>query len=110
MNLLGFDRFTKGKAVDGLARAGKASNPFDLGMTGNCKDFWTAGRELGVEYEKLYDVPIEGFKEAKRRQMEDDNESLAAPGRKSVKKSLFMGFGLGRSGSSRGAYEPVSQA
>ena len=111
MNLLGFDRFTKGKAVDGLARAGKATNPFDLGIAGNCKDFWTAGRELGVEYEKLYDVPIEGFREAKRRrQMEEDEDGVSGPGRKNLRKSLFMGFGLGRSGSSRGAYEPVNQA
>jgi len=68
MNLLGFDRFTKGKAVNGLARAGKASNPFDLGFVGNCKDFWTKGKELGVEYEQLYDVPLEGFREAKKEE------------------------------------------
>lgn len=105
MNLLGFDRFTKGRAVDGLARAGKASNPFDLGIVGNCKDFWTAGRELGVEYEALYDVPIEGFKEAKRRRnMEEDEDGMGVHGRKGLGKSLFMGFGLGRS---RSGYEPV---
>ncbi|OBZ74694.1 Palmitoyltransferase AKR1 [Grifola frondosa] len=67
MNLLGLDRFTKGKAADGLARAAKAPNPFDLGCVGNCRDFWTKGREVGVEYERLYDVPPEGFAEAKRR-------------------------------------------
>jgi palmitoyltransferase len=107
MNLLGFDRFTKGKAVDGLARAGKASNPFDLGILGNCKDFWTAGRELGVEYEKLYDVPLEGFREAKRRrEREDEDDGVRKP---SGRKGLFMGFGLGRASSSRGGYEPVSQ-
>lgn len=106
MNLLGFDRFTKGKAVDGLAMAGKASNPFDLGVVGNCKDFWTAGRELGVEYEKLYDVPLEGFREAKRRrEREEDDEG----GRKPMRKGLFMGLTLGRSSSSRSGYEPVSQ-
>ncbi|KAG7441231.1 palmitoyltransferase AKR1 [Guyanagaster necrorhizus] len=110
MNLLGFDRFTKGKAVNGLARAGKASNPFDLGMWGNCKDFWTAGRELGVEYDKLYDVPVEGFREAKRRREREDE--LDEPGgKRNSRKGLFMGLGLGmgRAGSSRGAYEPVSQ-
>lgn len=108
MNLLGFDRFTKGKAVDGLARAGKASNPFDLGIVGNCKDFWTAGKELGVEYEKLYDVPLEGFREWKRRKEREEEED---GGRKpSGRKGLFtMGFGLGRAGSSRAGYEPVSQ-
>ncbi|PPR00301.1 hypothetical protein CVT24_004591 [Panaeolus cyanescens] len=108
MNLLGFDRFTKGRAVDGLTRAGKASNPFDMGMVSNCRDFWTKGRELGVEYEKLYDVPMEGFREAKlRREREEDEDGMRKP---AGRKGLFMGFGLGRAGSSRGGYEPVSQA
>ncbi|CAA7262320.1 unnamed protein product [Cyclocybe aegerita] len=107
MNLLGFDRFTKGKAVDGLARASKASNPFDLGIVGNCKDFWTAGRELGVEYEKLYDVPLEGFREAKLRRVREEEED--GPRKPSGRKGIFMGFGLGRASSSRGGYEPVSQ-
>lgn len=106
MNLLGFDRFTKGKAVDGLARASRASNPFDLGIVGNCKDFWSAGKELGVEYEKLYDVPIEGFREAKKRRERDEMEDGPSSARK-PRKGLFMGLGLGRS--SRAGYEPVSQ-
>jgi len=107
MNLLGFDRFTKGKAVDGLARAGKASNPFDLGIVGNCKDFWTAGKELGVQYEMLYDVPLEGFREAKwRKDREVEEVGVRKP---SSRKGLFMGFGLGRASGSRGGYEPVSQ-
>ena len=105
MNLLGFDRFTKGKAADGLARAAKAPNPFHLGVIGNCKDFWTMGRELGVEYERLYDVPPEGFVEAKRRRVRDEGEDS---GRKSLRQSLLMGFGLGRS-ASRSGYEPLSQ-
>ena len=107
MNLLGFDRFTRGKAVDGLARAGKASNPFDLGMVGNCKDFWTAGKELGVKYETLYDVPLEGFREAKRRNREVEDDGVRKP---SSRKGLFMGLGLGRPSGSRAGYEPVSQA
>ena len=108
MNLLGLDRFTKGKAVDGLARASRASNPFDLGVVRNCKDFWTAGRELGVEYERLYDVPVEGFAEAKRRRdMDEDEDHGVSSGRKGIRKTLFMAIpGLGRS---RGGYEPVSQ-
>ena len=111
MNLLGLDRFTKGKATAGLARAGKATNPFDLGLVGNCKDFWTAGRELGVEYDKLYDVPLEGFKEAKlRRDREDDDDDHSSGSRKGIRKGLLMGLGLGRVGSSRTGYEPVSQA
>ncbi|KAK2460369.1 hypothetical protein APHAL10511_007534 [Amanita phalloides] len=108
MNLLGFDRFTKGKAVDGLARASKASNPFDLGLFSNCKDFWSAGKELGVEYEKLYDVPSEGFREAKRRREREEMEDGLSSGRK-PRKNLFMGLSLGR-GASRSGYEPVSQA
>jgi len=109
MNLLGFDRFTKGRAVDGLARASKASNPFDVGMVGNCRDFWSAGRELGVEYEKLYDVPVEGFREAKRRREREEDGDLdgVRGGRKS--KGLFMGLGIGRSGGRSAGYEPVSQ-
>ncbi len=106
MNLLGFDRFTKGKAVDGLARASRATNPFDLGIAGNCKDFWSAGRELGVEYEKLYDVPIEGFREAKKRRERDEMEDGLSSARK-PRKGLFMGLGLGRN--ARAGYEPVSQ-
>ncbi|CAL1698532.1 unnamed protein product [Somion occarium] len=110
MNLLGFDRFTKGKAADGLKRAAKAPNPFDLGMIGNCKDFWTSGRELGVEYDRLYDVPPEGFVEAKKRRLaEEGDDAHATDGRKSLGKSLLMGFGLRRGGSSRAGYEPLSQ-
>ena len=109
MNLLGFDRFTKGKAADGLARAAKAPNPFDLGIVGNCKDFWTRGGELGVEYERLYDVPPEGFVEAKRRRLEESEDGSSTGGRKSLRKSLLMGLGLGRGGSSRSGYEPLSQ-
>ncbi|KAL1741536.1 palmitoyltransferase AKR1 [Schizophyllum fasciatum] len=109
MHLLGFDRFTKGRAVDGLAMAGRAANPFDLGLVGNCRDFWSAGRELGVEYDKLYDVPLEGFRKAKeRRQREEEDEGLGST--RKTRKGLFMGLSLGRAGSSRGAYEPISQA
>ncbi|KAJ7653753.1 hypothetical protein B0H17DRAFT_1100562 [Mycena rosella] len=115
MNLLGLDRFTRGKAVDGLARAGRASNPFDLGAYRNCRDFWTNGRELGVEYERLYDVPLEGFEEARRRrEREEEEDGLSvggSGGRKGGRKSIFigLGMGMGRAGSSRGGYEPVSQ-
>ncbi|KAI0830352.1 hypothetical protein BC628DRAFT_1003100 [Trametes gibbosa] len=110
MNLLGFDRFTKGKAADGLARAARAPNPFDMGLGGNCRDFWTRGQELGVEYERLYDVPLEGFAEAKRRREEGGEELHLNEGARkpSLRHKLFMGFGLGRS--SRSGYEPLSQA
>jgi palmitoyltransferase ZDHHC13/17 len=107
MNLLGFDRFTKGKAVDGLARAGKASNPFDLGIVGNCKDFWTMGHELGVDYDKVYDIPAEGFLEAKKKKEKDEDVGVAY-GKRSKGIFLSMGRGLGI-GTSRAGYEPVSQ-
>ena len=111
MSLLGLDRFTKGKAADGLARAAKAPNPFDLGLVGNCKDFWTSGRELGVEYERLYDVPAEGFAEAKRRRLEegDDLHLDNGSGRKAqtLRQKLLMGLGFG--GRSRSGYEPLAQ-
>ncbi|KAF8647576.1 hypothetical protein AX16_006615 [Volvariella volvacea WC 439] len=116
MNLLGFDRFTKGKAVDGLARAGKASNPFDLGFIGNCKDFWSKGKELGVDYETLYDVPIEGFREAKRRRMmdrgddlDDDDGSGRKRGKGGAAGVLSMIMGRTHGSASRGGYEPLSQ-
>ncbi|KAJ6465841.1 hypothetical protein C8R45DRAFT_493111 [Mycena sanguinolenta] len=35
-------------------------------MVRNCRDFWTKGHELGVEYERLYDVPLEGSEEDPR--------------------------------------------
>jgi palmitoyltransferase ZDHHC13/17 len=75
MRLLGLDLFTRHRAVDGLKNSNKGNNPFDTGsIVGNCRDFWTRGRELGVEYDKVYDVPFEGFKEAKLRRMMDERE------------------------------------
>lgn len=32
LQILGLDRFTKGKAMSGMARAGRGQNPFDLGL------------------------------------------------------------------------------
>ena len=59
MHLLGFDRFTSSKAVNGLARAAVA-NPFNVGIVGNCRDFWTQGSELGVKYDQVYKIPWRG--------------------------------------------------
>ncbi|KAF7343180.1 Palmitoyltransferase [Mycena venus] len=53
-NSLTLDRFMRG------------SNPFDLGVYRNCLDFWTTGQEFGVEYQQLYEVPPEGFRERRR--------------------------------------------
>ncbi|EJD42927.1 ankyrin [Auricularia subglabra TFB-10046 SS5] len=100
LNVLGLDRFTKGKAVDGLARAGKASNPFNVGVVGNCRDFWTGGRELGVDYQRLYAVPPEGWAERKRRWAEQDS------GRRPEGLLAKMGLRMG-GGRSREGYLPV---
>ena len=115
MHLLGLDRFTKGRATEGLARSRRAHNPFDLGCIGNCKDFWTRGRELGVEYERVYDVPKEGFTEAKHRREIEDDSSLSggygsgSTGVGTLRKKLTMSLGLGSFGRVRSGYEPVSQ-
>ena len=81
LKLLGLDRFTsRGKAISGLAHAtrGDVTNPFDLGVRSNCVDFWTRGKELGVEYERLFEIPEAGrggfrrvVAERKRREREE---------------------------------------
>ncbi|KAG8968726.1 palmitoyltransferase akr1 [Tulasnella sp. 425] len=116
LSVLGFDRFTKGKAADGLKKAAHAPNPFDLGWIGNCKDFWTKGKELGVEYEMLYDVPPEGFREAKRRRAREEAEDGFSSGYKRnsgmFARTMMMGRNLTGLGGGRsrgyGGYEPVS--
>jgi len=110
LNLLGLDRFTRGRAAHGLALASSSArtrNPFDLGVVRNCKDFWTMGKEVGVEYGQLYDVPLEGFEEAKRLratergEVEHDHDSRG--------KGLLETLGLRMGGSSRRGYEPINQ-
>ncbi|KAH9052196.1 DHHC palmitoyltransferase-domain-containing protein [Lactarius vividus] len=112
MQLVGFDRFTSGKAANGLARAGHATNPFNVGVVGNCRDFWTRGRELGVEYDRLYEIPAEGFREARRRREREEAEE-AGVGRKGhgLRQKLLLGLGIGGASAraARGGYEPVSQ-
>jgi len=112
LQLVGFDRFTSGKAANGLARAGHATNPFNVGMVGNCRDFWTRGRELGVEYDRLYEIPVEGFREARRRREREEAEE-AGVGRKGhgLRQKLMLGLGIGGASAraARGGYEPVSQ-
>ncbi|KAH7911142.1 hypothetical protein BJ138DRAFT_1063702 [Hygrophoropsis aurantiaca] len=117
LNLLGLDRFTRGRAVHGLALASsspansRARNPFDLGVVRNCRDFWSMGREVGVEYGQVYDVPLEGFEEAKKRREAErergdfDHDHDGGRG-KSLLGKLGMRMGMG---SSRRGYEPLSQ-
>ena len=45
--IVGLDLYTKGRGAEGMARAaqdGPGANPFDVGLMGNCTDFWTRGR------------------------------------------------------------------
>ncbi|EIW76594.1 hypothetical protein CONPUDRAFT_157779 [Coniophora puteana RWD-64-598 SS2] len=126
LNLTGLDRFTRGRAARGLQLAsskdGAARNPFDLGVVRNCRDFWTMGREVGVEYGSVYDVPMEGFEEARRRREAEREEhdgvgrgggagGLGGSGSGSGSgsgKGLLARLGL-RMGAGRRGYEPLSQ-
>jgi palmitoyltransferase len=112
MHLFGFDRFTSGKAANGLARASHAANPFNAGIVGNCRDFWTRGRELGVEYDRLYEIPVEGLREAKRLREREEVEDSGVSSRKGgLRQKLLLGLGIGgpSARAARGGYEPLSQ-
>lgn len=62
LKILGIDRFTSGHATKSLlAHSSLADNPFDLGLISNCNDFWSRGGRLGVDYERLYSIPVGGF-------------------------------------------------
>ncbi|WRT63294.1 uncharacterized protein IL334_000199 [Kwoniella shivajii] len=65
MNILGLDRFTKGKAIGGMKKAGKDQNPFDMGFVKNCSDFWIPSRD--IDYTQLYEIPPEGWRAYRRR-------------------------------------------
>ncbi|KAG8811607.1 palmitoyltransferase akr1 [Serendipita sp. 400] len=119
MKLMGLDRFTQSRDREGLLKLGKkgtgARNPFDLGCMGNCRDFWTNGREVGVDYQRLYEVPSEGFQESKRRRRERlEEEGLlgdeGSSGRKGFMRRMSIGgWGslLGGRTSGREGYTPV---
>ena len=116
MHLLGFGRFTLGKAANGLAHAGHATNPFNVGFVGDCRDFWTRDRELGAEYDRLYEIPAEGLREAGRRREHEEAEEIGGGGgggRKGpgLRQKLLLGLGIGgpSARAARGGYEPVSQ-
>ena len=100
LKILGIDRFTKGKAAEGLAHAGDVPNPFDLGMYGNCVDFWSRGRELGVAYERLYEIPDGGFRRAvrdrKRREKENKAGEVQRDGERRAKAKARAGAGYER--------------
>lgn len=75
--IVGLDLYTKGRGAEGMVKAaekGSGANPFDVGPVRNCTDFWTRGKTLGVDYEKLYDIPPEGYKAmiAQRNRMQKE--------------------------------------
>lgn len=85
MKVLGLDRFTKGKAVSGMRRAGKDQNPFDLGIVKvrqwrdganeqNCQDFWS---NQAIDYTRVYDIPPEGWPAYRRRAAIEGGASTA---------------------------------
>lgn len=59
LSIVGLDLYTRGKAGEGLKRASTAANPFDHGLLANCKDFWSKGQDLAIDYTTLYDLPAE---------------------------------------------------
>ncbi|KIN97751.1 hypothetical protein M404DRAFT_31962 [Pisolithus tinctorius Marx 270] len=113
LNLVGLDRFTRGRAAHGLAlgsSSARAWNPFDLGLVRNCRDFWTMGKEVGVDYGQVYDVPAEGFEEGKRKRDAERGEFERDHDGGSRSKSLLAKLGLRMTTSlSRRGYEPLSQ-
>jgi palmitoyltransferase len=70
------------------------------------------GEELGVEYGQVYDVPLEGFDEAKKRKeaergdLEHDHDGSNGSRNKSLLGKLTMRMGMG---TSRRGYEPLNQ-
>ncbi|KIO00060.1 hypothetical protein M404DRAFT_1004173 [Pisolithus tinctorius Marx 270] len=113
LNLVGLDRFTRGRAAHGLAlgsSSARARNPFDLGLVRNCRDFWTMGKEVGVDYGQVYDVPPEGFEEGKRKRDAERGEFERDHDGGSRSKRLLAKLGLRMTtSSSRRGYEPLSQ-
>ncbi|GAA5881965.1 hypothetical protein JCM1840_002982 [Sporobolomyces johnsonii] len=84
LKLLGLDRFLSSSSSPTRALAhssAEVGNPFDLGWRGNCVDFWTAGRELGVDYRSLWEVPEGGFGRVVRERKGREREAKGAHGR-----------------------------
>ncbi|KIO00017.1 hypothetical protein M404DRAFT_772598 [Pisolithus tinctorius Marx 270] len=113
LNLVGLDRFTRGRAAHGLAlgsSSARARNPFDLGLVRNCRDFWTMGKEVGVDYRQVYDVPPEGFEVGKRKRDAERGKFEHDQDGRSRSKGLLGKLGLRTTtSSSQKGYEPLSQ-
>jgi len=101
LTLVGLDRFTKPRAAAAALLRTPPANPFDAGTPlSNCRDFWTKGGELGVDYERVYDVPGEGFL---KRRMEGERGDLPGGaggmdggGNRGGKLGLVMGMAKAR--------------
>ena len=99
LKILGIDRFTSGKAAEGLlATSTVVANPFDLGCYLNVLDFFKRGREVGVDYTRLYDIPEGGFararRERKRREREEKEgrtENVTVAGGQAARKKMSVG-------------------
>ncbi|OXG40718.1 palmitoyltransferase AKR1 [Cryptococcus neoformans Bt15] len=78
MTILGLDRFTKGKALGGMKKAGRDQNPFDMGIVKNCIDFWLPDND--VDYMTLYEIPPGGWR-AYRRKLAMDKRIPGGKGR-----------------------------
>ncbi|KDE03687.1 hypothetical protein MVLG_05818 [Microbotryum lychnidis-dioicae p1A1 Lamole] len=107
LKILGIDRFTTGQAVTGLAKSGHVANPFDLGLVGNCRDFWTRGKELDVDYTRLHEIPEGGFQKAvreRRRREREEKAGLKKPGTTAM--STVRGAKANKSG--RTGYERLA--
>lgn len=104
LSIVGLDLYTKGKAGEGLRRAGKGGNPFDLGFLINCQDFWSRGRELDVAYESLYEVPEEGFQARHRASKRLKQRRSTSAGRYADSIASFRGL-LGRDEEEEGDLE-----
>lgn len=79
LKILGIDRFTSGKAAEGIVKSSTVVNPFDLGYIQNCNDFWSRGRQLGVDYTRIYEVPDGGFKRAVRDRKRREQDAKGSP-------------------------------
>ena|SRR6267154_84356 len=108
LRLLHFER-----AANRLGRAGHAANQFNVGVVSNCRDFWTCGRDLSVEHDRLYEIPAEGLQEAKKRREREEAVKIGGGGRKGpgLRQKLLLGLGIGgpSARAARGGYEPISQ-
>lgn len=93
LKILGIDRFTNGKAAEGLAKATKGANPFDLGIFINCLDFWKGGRELDIDYLRFYEIPSEGLEKRRKERKKKEKEEKSFVGGKAGSTSLRRGNG-----------------